>query len=491
MSRTREAGFVIATVAGTTVGALLLREHLAATNLAMLYLLAVMAVATRCSRRMAVAASFLSVATFDFFCVPPYYTFRVADYEYGVTFGVMLAVALVISAQTSKLRTLAADARLRARRTDALYRLSRGLAEESQILDMARKAASLAEEVFGMRTTILLPHEGRITADSQVYAHPAPPPVDLEIAQWVLDHQEKSAGDMAKEASGLYLPLRGGTGTVGVMCVTLEGKGSALPEEQQQLLEVFAHQTALAIERTLSDRAAADSQLRMESEQMRSSLLSAVSHDLRTPLATITGSASTLRLQGIRLDEKTRHELLDSISSEAERLARLVANLLDMTRFERGNIELRRDLYPLEEIVGSVLQRMDGPLEGREVTTDIPESLPLVSVDDVLMGQVLWNLLENALKYTPPGSPIDVVARATRDAVLLEVRDRGPGLQPCEQEKIFEKFYRGGTHVAQGAGLGLPICRAIVQAHKGQITAFNRPGGGAVFQVRLPREHAG
>lgn len=468
------------------MAALLLRTHLAPTNVAMLYLLAVMAVATRCHRWMAVVASFLSVAAFDFFCVPPYYTFRVEDYEYAVTFGVMLTVALVLSAQTATLRALAADAKVRASRTDALYRLSRGLAGESQITKMAENAATLTEEVFGCRTTILLPEDGRLSLD-RAFSTSLVAAVDLERAQRALD-QEEQAVDGSRKDSSLYLALRGGTGTVGVVCIVPESHRPPLSVEQQQLLEVFAHQTALAIERTLSDRAAADSQLRMQSEQMRSSLLSAVSHDLRTPLATITGSASTLRLQGDRLDEHTREELLESIYSEAERLARLVANLLDMTRFETGRIDLRRDCYPLEEIVGSVLQRMNDQLEGRMVTIAIPESLPLVSVDDVLLGQVLWNLMENALKYTPESTPIEIVATAAGQEIVVEVRDRGPGIGFGDEERIFEKFYRGRNASARGAGLGLPICRAIVDAHKGTITAFNRPGGGAVFQIRLSLE---
>jgi two-component system sensor histidine kinase KdpD len=262
--------------------------------------------------------------------------------------------------------------------------------------------------------------------------------------------------------------------------------------EQQQLLEVFAGQTALAIERTLSQRSAEETRVHMQTEQMRSSLLSAMSHDLRTPLASITGAASTLRWQGDRLPPETKQELLESISDEAERLGRLVGNLLDMTRFESGGVELRRDLYPLEEIVGTVLQRMEPQLEGRAVSTDLAESLPMVFVDEVLLGQVLWNLLENAAKYSPPGSPLEIAAfeeaPEQQRAVILEVRDRGPGVPPGEEERIFEKFYRGKSEKVRGVGLGLPICRAIVQAHHGTIQALAREGGGAIFRIRLPSD---
>jgi two-component system sensor histidine kinase KdpD len=213
-----------------------------------------------------------------------------------------------------------------------------------------------------------------------------------------------------------------------------------------------------------------------------------VSHDLRTPLASITGAASTLRAQGEKLPPETRQELLESISEEAERLGRLVGNLLDMTRLETG-IELRRDLYPLEEIVGTALQRMEKQLAGRQVITELPESLPLVYVDDVLCGQLVVNLLENAVKYTPAGTAIEVAAEAHDDAVTLEVRDRGAGFAEGEEQRVFEKFYRGKSEGVRGAGLGLAICHAIATAHRGSIEALNRPGGGAILRVRLPLEN--
>jgi two-component system, OmpR family, sensor histidine kinase KdpD len=182
----------------------------------------------------------------------------------------------------------------------------------------------------------------------------------------------------------------------------------------------------------------------------------------------------------------TRQDLLESISEEAERLSRLVGNLLDMTRFESGGVKLRRDLYPLEEIVGAALQRLEKKLEGRAVTTVLPEDLPPVYGDDVLLGQVVVNLIENSLKYTPGGTSIELAAEASGDNIVLEVRDRGPGLVPGEEQRIFEKFYRGTSKGVPGAGLGLAICRAIMQAHQGEIAAFNRSGGGAVFRIRLP-----
>jgi len=519
---TQAAGFVgIATVL-----AVLLRPHLAATNLAMVYLLAVVVSAVRCSRAASVVASFLSVATFDFFCVPPYYTFVVAEYEYLITFAVMLVVALVISSQTARIRAEGALASAREARTKALYRLSSQLAPHTRAFEAAMTATEVAEEVFDARVVIFLPEEGRISFHRRTSEVPLLSSSEEKAAQWCFETARKAGKGTAHfpESKAQYLPLKGASRVVGVMAVLPEAAPSIhqqrpleerLPE--QHLLSLFASQTATAIERIQSHDAAESARVRARTEEMRSSLLSAVSHDVRTPLATITGAATTLRSQASKLAPEVRAELLDSISEEAERLSRLVGNILDMTRLESG-IELRRDVYPLEEIAGSALQRTEAQLAGREVTVDLPADLPLVSVDDVLIGQVLVNLLENAAKYTPPGSPIEVSARAKRDGLHLEVRDRGPGFAPGDETRIFEKFYRGVSRAgsgpgkgagygssgegtsgngagatasaanrnARGAGLGLPICKAIVETHRGTIAAWNRDGGGAVFHILLP-----
>jgi K+-sensing histidine kinase KdpD len=231
--------------------------------------------------------------------------------------------------------------------------------------------------------------------------------------------------------------------------------------------------------------------LRVTREERRSSLLSALSHDLRTPLAAITGAATTLRDESAAIDSGQRREMLDTICEEADRLERLVRNLLDMTRLESGALAVTRQWLPLEEIVGSALTRLETQLEGRPVRTDLPADLPLVPVDAVLLEQVFVNLLENAAKYTPPGSPIEIVARASAqgDAVAIEVSDRGPGIDAGDEGRLFEKFVRGrntGATGSTGAGLGLAICRGVVSVHGGTIGAANRQGGGAVFRMTLP-----
>ncbi len=225
----------------------------------------------------------------------------------------------------------------------------------------------------------------------------------------------------------------------------------------------------------------------METERLRSSLLSAVSHDLRTPLSVVTGAASTLLESDESLEGPVRRELLGSILAEAERLNRLVANLLDMTRLEAGALKLHKEWQPLEEVIGAAIARLRRQLEGRPIAARLPADLPLAPMDELLMQQVLVNLLENAAKYTPAGSPIEITARAEDDRLVVEVADRGPGLPPADLERVFDKFFRGsGVSGRPGAGLGLTICRGIVELHGGKIAAENRSGGGAVFRFTLP-----
>jgi two-component system, OmpR family, sensor histidine kinase KdpD len=477
----------IVIVAIATLVALLLRPYLAATNLAMVYLLGVVVAAVRCEQAASVLASFLSVAAFDFFCVLPYYTFQVSEYEYLVTFAGMLAVALVISTQTSRIRLHAANEVERGSRTRALYRLSRRLSAQTRVFDVAMTAAEVAEEVFGIPIVIFLPEQGHISFRKRTSDQLPVPAAEEEVAQWCFDHGRKAGrgAELYPEASSTYMPLKGVGRVVGVLCIPPDRGEPLFGRDQQHLLDLFANQTALAMERTLNQNAAEAARFQVQAEEMRSSLLSTVSHDLRTPLASITGAASTLRSQWEKLVPEVREELLDSIYEEAHRMSRLVGNLLDMTRLESG-VQLQRDFYPLEEIVGAALHRMDTQVGRHQIVTRLPENLPLAYVDDVLFGQVIVNLIENALKYTPAGSTIEIAAEALPDALELTVADHGPGFVPGDEVRIFDKFYRGKGEEVRGAGLGLAICKAIVSAHAGTIEAANRPGGGAIFRIRIP-----
>jgi two-component system sensor histidine kinase KdpD len=257
--------------------------------------------------------------------------------------------------------------------------------------------------------------------------------------------------------------------------------------DQLRLLEALAQQSALALEVDRLSHEAQRREVEIEAERLRSALLSSVSHDLRTPLAAITGAASSLLEQGAPLSEASRRDLLQTIYEEADRLGLHVANLLEMTRLQAGQLTVRKELQPLEETIGSACRRLERQLKGRQVNITLPPGLPLVPADAVLLEHVFFNLIENATKYTPAGSPLEISAHVQGPAVVVEVSDHGPGLGEGEEERIFDKFYRGQARGSSGgAGLGLAICKGVVEAHGGRIWAQNRPDGGAVFRFTLP-----
>jgi two-component system sensor histidine kinase KdpD len=284
--------------------------------------------------------------------------------------------------------------------------------------------------------------------------------------------------------------LRGGRGKVGIVAIRPERPNAFVDPEQRQLLDTFVTQIASALERVRLAEEARHAEIEAEAERLRSSLLSSVSHDLRTPLGVITGATSTLLQDDSRLAPSARRELVETAHEEAERLNRLVRNLLDMTRLASGAVRPRKEWHPLDEIVGVALHRLEQRLDGRKVDVRLPLDLPPIPLDDILVEQVFINLLENALKYTPPGSPIDVVAEALPGSVAIEVDDRGPGVPLEEREHIFEKFYRLKRESSSGggAGLGLAICRGLIEAHGGKMWVEDREGGGARFRFRLPIE---
>jgi two-component system sensor histidine kinase KdpD len=311
------------------------------------------------------------------------------------------------------------------------------------------------------------------------------------VAQWVYEHAQLAGlgTDTLAGSKALYLPLIAGRGTVGVLGVKPAQPRRFVAPEQLHLLETFASQAALALERAELAHAAQQAQIQVETERLRNSLLSSVSHDLRTPLSVITGALSSLREEGATLAPPTRGELIDTAYDEANRLNRLVGNLLEMTRIEAGAVQVRKEWQPLEEVIGAALTRLERQLADRPLSTALPQDLPLVPLDSVLIEQVLVNLIENAIKYAPPARPIDITASATASAVTVTVADRGPGLPVGDEERIFEKFYRvAAANVPSGVGLGLTICRGIVEAHGGRIWAENRAGGGTCFMFTLPLE---
>ena len=493
MDESRVAAYAraVAIVAGATAVCWLMFPVAELTDLVLVYLLGTVLIAASDGRGPSVFASLASVAAFDFFFVPPYLAFDVAHPRYLLTFAVMLIVALVISGLTVRIRRQAEAAEQRERRTAALYAMSRELAQGATVDDLIAIAARHLGEVFTADVTIFLPAAGdrleprrrgasTISDNELALAHAA-----FELRQATGLGTRTSPG-----AAATYLPLLGHRGVLGVVGIEPPGRRALEAPEPFRLLETLVNQTALALERARLAEEAQQARVGAETERLRNSLLTSVSHDLRTPLAAITGAATTMLEGGGRLDAGTRQELLEAIRDEAERLNRLVQNLLEMTRLESGALTLRRDWHPVEEVVGAALGRAAKRLASRRVTVTIPPDLPLVAIDDVLIEQVLVNLLDNAVKYAAPEGAIRLMATATAHAVTVEVANHGPTLPPGEEERVFEKFHRVVADGRQGAGLGLAICRGIVEAHGGRIWAQNLPEGGVAFLFTLPLAEA-
>ncbi|MBL8951871.1 MAG: sensor histidine kinase KdpD [Myxococcaceae bacterium] len=479
--------FAVAVPAATTLLGLGIRSLYPVPDLEMLYLLAVLLTAVRFGRGPAVLAALVSVGAFDFFFVPPEHTFAVADVRYVLTFAVMFGVGLVAASLAGRIRRQERDAVAREERTGALYALSRELATAGSSEQAALMTARHIARSFDAATVVLLKGDGGLEPAAAWPSGMTLDAAELGVAQWVAEHG-RPAGfgtDTLPGSRAVCVPLSSAAGSVGVVAL-VPRLSQPLGAEQRGMLETLGSQAASALERVRLQGDAEEATVRAKTEAMRSSLLSAVSHDLRTPLAAITGAATTLRDASANVPDGERAGLIGSIVSEAERLERLVGNLLDMTRLESGAMNPKREWVPLEELVGSALNRLEAKLGGREVTVDLAPSLPLLEVDPLLLEQVLINLVENATKYTPRGSPLEVKARVEAQGVVIEVMDRGPGLPPGAGERVFEKFYRGPSQGISGAGLGLPICKGIVEAHGGRLLAFDREGGGAVFRIVLP-----
>ncbi|MEC5406949.1 sensor histidine kinase KdpD [Paraburkholderia sp. MPAMCS5] len=512
----RAYAFALAICAGITALSSQLIDRIDLTNLVMLYLLGVVFAAVKLGRGPGVLLSFLSVAAFDFFFVPPRLSLSVSDTQYLLTFLGMLLTSLVISHLTSSLRREARVARRREQRTGAMYAMARELAAALTTEQIVGIGSRHVSEVFGARVAILLPDsadqvrqkiedpDAAVTLEGEL--------LDLDVGQWVYD-QQKPAGhgtDTLPAAAALYLPLKAPMRTRGVLAVVLRGERGERElnvPEQQRMLDAFAAQIALALERVHYVDIARDALVSMESERLRNSLLSAISHDLRTPLTTIVGFSSMLAQSRGREgagdavhegDRQRDDELVDAIHEEALRMTGIVTNLLDMARLQAGSLQLNRQWTLLEETVGAALRACRRVLTGHPVQVNLAADLPLLHLDAVLMERLFSNLFENAAKYTVPATPLAIGAQRVeadgRPFVRVTVDDNGPGLPAGMEARVFEKFTRGEKESAKpGIGLGLAICRAIVQAHGGGVGALNRVSAdgrveGARFWFTLPVE---
>ncbi|MBA4708580.1 DUF4118 domain-containing protein [Aquitalea aquatica] len=466
----------------TTGLASLLAPFFELSNVVMVYLLAVVLVAVRFGRGPGVLASLLAVATFDFFFVPPRMSFSVSDTQYLLTFAVMFAVALIISQLTARLRFEATIATYRERRTRALYDLGRELAgalTANQIIDTA---VSRLQPLFNASIVLFTPNsneELRAENDSHAQADPG-------VAQWVYDKQQPAGlGTQTLPANAmLYLPLKAPMRNRGVLAVLPEQLDQVFLPEQQRLLETCAAQIALALERVHYVEVAQDAIVAMESERLRNSVLAVISHDLRTPLTTLVGLSSILATGQVNAAKQA--DIAQSIQEESLRMNHLVTNLLDMAKLQSG-VQLNREWQLLDDVVGSAVRACQRSLVQHQLQIELPAGLPVLEYDAVLIERVLVNLLENAAKYTPPGSHITLSASCEGATMRVCVQDDGPGLPAGQEQKLFDKFSRGNSEsTTPGVGLGLAICRSIVEAHGGVIRAANLRPHGAAFSFTLP-----
>jgi two-component system sensor histidine kinase KdpD len=492
----------LAVVAVATLVCSQINDLFERTNVVMVYLLGTVIVAAKFGRGPSALAAVLSVALFDFLFVPPLFSFAVSDTQYVITFGVMLATALLISNLAALGKRQASVARQRERRTAELYALSRELSRRRGLDELAKfLVRHVLASVDGEAAVLLPDADGKIQdpthfcdrgaerTPSSVSRMPVPGN-DLGIAQWAYDHGSKAGlnTDTLASASAIYLPLNALKRCIGVLGLRpTEARQLAIPE-QMHLVEALVNQAAVAMERVQLAQAAQAAGVQVESERLRNTLLSAISHDFRTPLATIIGSASTLRDSAPgTLDATQRSTLLDTLLHEAERMNRLIGNLLDLSRLSEGTLQLRRDWVAIDELVGAVLARLRDLLATHPVTLHLDDGLPLLSGDEVMLEQLLSNLIENAARHTPAGTAIEIAATTANGQLVLRVRDHGPGFAHGEEQRLFEKFHQAKPERAQsGFGLGLAICKAIAEAHGGTIGAHNANGGGAEFEVSLP-----
>lgn len=464
------------------------RHLLTPPDLVMLYLLPIMAVAYRFGLGPSLFASALSVAAYDFFFVHPYFTFSVSDSQYILTFAILFMVGIVISGLMTRIRRQESEARERERQTDALHRLGREVMTTLDDKEVARIVTRHAARLFGGEAALFLEDgTGKLALAAATPEEFVPPRSAMTTLLWSHGHGQaagKGTAHLPREEI-TCLPIAGSR-ACGAMGVRI-GAPELLDAAHGHFLEAFARQASLAMDRARLGEEARAAAIRAKSEELRGTLLSMASHDLRTPLAAITGAGTALRDDSATLDNDQSRELLETICVEAERMERLITNLLDMVRLESGGCHLRREWIPFEEMAGSALARLEHRCQGREVTVQVDETAPLLHVDPVFFEQVLVNLLDNTLKYTPAGSPLTWTVTKEGTHVVLSLHDRGPGIPPELAERIFEKFTRGETAGVPGSGLGLAICRGVVQAHGGSIQALTAPEGGGLFRIRLPQ----
>jgi two-component system sensor histidine kinase KdpD len=436
-------------------------------------------------------ASLAASLCYNFFFLPPLYEFTIADPTNVAAFFFFIVMAIIVSNVAARVRTQAVAAMGRARTTDSLYSFSRKLAGVGTMDDVLWAIAYQTALMLKVRVVLLLPDNDSIVVKAGFPPEDTLDDADLAAAKWAWSN-DRVAGrgsDTLPGAKRLFLPMRTGRGPIGMIGIDSDKTGPLFTPDERRLLDALVDQSALAIERVRLVEDMDRVKRTVETARLRSALLTSISHDLKTPLAAVLGSASTLRDLALQLDEAQKVELLATIIDESERLNRFIANLLDMTKLESGAITPRSAPHDLGEVVGSALRRAGKILGRHRVEVELAKDLPMVEIDPVLFEQVLFNILDNAAKYAPLGSLIRIRSWRDHSFIGLQILDEGGGIPPADLERIFDKFYRvqKGDHVLAGTGLGLAISRGFVEAMHGTIEAANRSDRtGAVFTIRLP-----
>jgi two-component system, OmpR family, sensor histidine kinase KdpD len=483
----------IGLLALTTALGVAFRDDVRLTEVVLTYLILVLITAARSGLTPALVLSALSMLAFDYFWLPPFYALSIDDPRDWIALFFLIAVAVITSNITAWTGAQMLVARSHAKTTAELYSFSRRLSAIGNLDALLHTAAHQIGTMLRARIVILLQEQGRLVARAGYPSAGALGEADLAAASWAW-HHERPAGRGAEMLAGgtwLFLPLRTPRGSIAVLGIGRDPPNPLLTPEERRLLDALADQAAVAIERISLAAEIDETRVLRETERLRSALLTSLSHDLRTPLASVLAALGSLRREETLSDPEARRELLDTAQEEAERLNRFVGNLLDITRLEAGALEVKRDALDLADVVGSAVRRARKLLGDRVVKTDITDDLPMVQLDFVLFEQVLFNLLDNAAKYSPPRSTVSIRAERSDDAVALHIADEGTGIPAEDLERVFEKFYRlkASDRQRAGTGLGLAICRGFVEAQGGTITASNRNGRrGTVFTITLPLE---
>ena len=472
------AGALVTTLA--TSLASLAASHTTLAHVMVIYLLGAVRIATRYGVAVSTFTIAASALCFDYFSIPPIFAFALPDAHSVLTLGGLLVTAIIVCTLIQRLRHQRTVARESEARTLALCELSLDLSETDGTNELPRIAERHLRRLFGPETRVLVRHADRELIDELGSES------ERALARDALCRGELRTAESDAGALG-FQPIASGAQPLGLIRVALPAGGAAQARDHEVLLAACADRIAVAVDRLTLGEAARRAQVEVEAEHLRNELLSAMSHDLRTPLASILAAGTTLLGRASAADGG-QQELLETIVEETERLNRLVTNLLSVTRLESGRVQLNRSPEALEDLIAGVLSRLSGRLAGRALEIAYPHELPLVNMDPVLVDQVLVNLLENALRYTPAGSPLAIQVLVAEDEVSVEIADRGPGIAEGERERVFEKFYRGAEAKQKdgGSGLGLTICRAVARAHGGRIEIRPRSGGGTSVEFALP-----